>query len=337
MPAGDPAAVASRLVGSRIDAIEPVRGAGRNSRVYRLRRDGENFALKHYPKPERARVEAGALELMAKYRIGCVPRALAADFDGGWLLLEWVEGEAVQDPQPDDIAASARFLASVHALRTSADAATQPLAAEACLSGNEIEAQIARRAGRLAALRGEPDLAALLTRRIEPLAEAITDLAKAEYRARGLDFAVPLPQQKQSLCPSDFGFHNALRRLSGGIVFLDFDYFGWDDPVKLVADFLLHPGMRLTEPAKRRFADLARDIYARDDPGFTDRLAILYPMFALRWCLILLNEFLPERWEYRVHAGADEDWSAAKRRQLDRVNEWVQSLEQNYRRFPYAR
>ena len=50
------------------------------------------------------------------------------------------------------------------------------------------------------------------------------------------------PQRLRVLSPSDFGFHNALRRPDGTIVFVDFEYFGWDDPAKMMADAMLHPG-----------------------------------------------------------------------------------------------
>ena len=137
------------------------------------------------------------------------------------------------------------------------------------------------------------------------------------------------------MCPSDFGFHNALRAPSGRLVFIDFDYFGWDDPVKLTSDFLLHPGMQLSEAAKRRFATAMGAVYG-SDAEFRVRLPLLFPLFALRWCLILLNEFLPERWASRVAAGIEGEWAAVKRRQLDRASEWVQSLTSNFQRFPYA-
>jgi hypothetical protein len=63
---------------------------------------------------------------------------------------------------------------------------------------------------------------------------------------------------------------------------------------------------------------------------------LLYPLFAMRWCLILLNEFLPERWANRVHAGVAPDWAAAKRRQLARADELLQSVAANDGKFPYV-
>src|SRR5262249_19275117 len=148
---------------------------------------------------------------------------------------------------------------------------------------------------------------------------AILPRTLAGYRAMGVSFATPLPQAARSLCPSDFGFHNALRS-PGGLVFIDFEYFGWDDPVKLCCDFLLHPGMNLSAPLKRGFVEAVLPIYGAD-ARFARRLSLLYPLFALRWCLILLNEFLPERWATRVHAGVALDWTAAKERQLARATE----------------
>jgi hypothetical protein len=157
----------------------------------------------------------------------------------------------------------------------------------------------------------------------------------AGYGAAGLAFERPLGAAARTLCPSDFGCHNALRRPSGELVFIDFDDFGWDDPVKLTADFLLHPGTQLSDKLKRQFATAASAIYQTDE-FFAARLALLYSLFALRWCMILLNEFLPERWAHRINAGGQADWAAAKQRQLDRAREWVQSLTANFQWFPYG-
>jgi hypothetical protein len=71
--------------------------------------------------------------------------------------------------------------------------------------------------------------------------------------------------------------------------------------VKLVADFLLHPGMRLSEPLKRRFRNGAARMF-HDESTFAARLDLLYPLYGLRWCLILLNAFLPGAWRRQAYA-----------------------------------
>jgi hypothetical protein len=57
-------------------------------------------------------------------------------------------------------------------------------------------------------------------------------------------------------------------------------------------------------------------------------LAAFYPLFGLRWVLILLNEFIPERWRRRVLAGAGENWIEAKARQLLLARELLASISE---------
>ena len=73
-----------------------------------------------------------------------------------------------------------------------------------------------------------------------------------------------LPEKNWFLSPSDFGFHNALRGNNGKIIFLDFEYFGWDDPVKLCCDTILHPGMRLSSMQKVSITKVFVDLFKRD-------------------------------------------------------------------------
>ncbi|HYM72307.1 MAG TPA: aminoglycoside phosphotransferase family protein [Stellaceae bacterium] len=311
------AATARNLLGAPLDWIEPVASGGRNSRVYRVRCGGASFALKHYPpdRRDRLKTETEALALMVRHGVTAAPRVLATDPERGYALLEWIDGKPVDRPSAPDIDAAAGFLIKIHALRQVREAEHQPLAAEACLSGAEIAAQLEGRLERLGGVAGDDAaLARFLVRLSEGLATSILPRAVAGYDRLGLSFAVPIAADARSLCPSDFGFHNALRG-PRGLFFVDFEYFGWDDPAKLVCDFLLHPGTPLAAPLKARFVAAMRAAYG-GDPHFGERLRLLYPMFAMRWCLILLNEFLPERWAGRRHAGADGDWDAAKRRQL---------------------
>ena len=73
-----------------------------------------------------------------------------------------------------------------------------------------------------------------------------------EHLAAKAPVEAELPVEQRTLSPSDFGFHNALRRPDGRVVFLDLEYFGWDDPAKMISDFLLHPALeRFYPPSKR--------------------------------------------------------------------------------------
>jgi hypothetical protein len=334
------AAVARTLLMAPIDAIERVPGVGRNSRIYRVRRGAEWFAVKHYPprhedSRNRLKTEIEALAFMEHHGVAVVPRLLASDAERGYALLSWVEGDPVDSADETDIEAAANFLANLHRLGGVTEAQGQPAGAEACLSGVEIVAQLGRRLARLGNVaETDPALAQLVDEMAAWLFGSVLPAVEAGYQPLGLSFALPLPSRWRSLCPSDFGFHNAMRS-AAGLTFVDFEYFGWDDPVKVICDFLLHPGMRLSEPLKRRFVAAALQVYGAD-PTFASRLPLLYPLFAVRWCLILLNEFLPERWAYRVHAGGECDWENAKEQQLGRASDLLALVKSNGGGFPYG-
>lgn len=311
--------VVRELVGATAE-IEHLLAGGRNSRIYHVRSGAKEFALKQYPSRaddprDRLSTEVGALTLMERYRIDAVPQVVGVDRERGFALLSWIDGVPVSEISGTDIAAAAHFLAAIHALRTTLWAKEQPAAAEACLSGAEIERQITARLARLRDLSGEGDLARFLNHSFGPALEREIVKAKATMKAAGLDFAADLPQEWRSLVPSDFGFHNSLRRRDGSLAFVDFEYFGWDDPVKLSADIMLHPGKPLSAEQCGHFRRLAVGLYGAD-PSFAPRLGAYLPLFGLRWVLILLNEFIPERWQRRMLAGARQSWADAKAEQL---------------------
>jgi hypothetical protein len=323
-------AIARDLVGRPVDAITPLRG-GRNARVFRIAAGREVFALKLFPPPadgrDRLATEVEALRLMQGCGIADVARVLATEPARHGALLTWLDGVPVATPSDADIDAAAEFLAALQAMgATAAGRAFLRPAAEACLSGREVERQIRARLAALVAHAGtEPALAGFLHGTFAPAFAVLLVRAERGFAAAGLDFAALLPQEKQSLVPADFGFHNCLRGADGRLRFLDFEYFGWDDPVKLTADLLHHPGTPLAAPQAERLRAAALGIYG-SDPAFAPRLAALYPLFGLRWALILLNEFLPARWRGRVEAGETEAWPQAKARQLARAYDLLARL-----------
>jgi hypothetical protein len=324
-------ALARDLLGGPVDGVAPIRH-GRNSRVFRVTAGGDVHALKHYPAPgtdtrDRLGTEVEALRLMEQCGIGRVARVVAVDAARNVALLSWLDGAPVDAIADADIDAAAAFLDALHAMRRAPAARTYARpASEACLSGREAETQVRLRLAALRSLDGEPDLADFLDAAVAPAIDTHAAGAARAMAAAGLDFATPLPQELRTLAPSDFGFHNALRRHDGTLVFLDFEYFGWDDPVKLVADILHHPGLRLPAQQAARLRSSAVATYGADDHGFAARLAALYPLFGLRWVLILLNEFLPARWRQRVAAGDTAPWPHAKARQLARAREMFASM-----------
>jgi hypothetical protein len=311
--------VAEALGGAPPLEVVHVKRSG-NNRLYRVRFAAGERALKCYVASagdtrDRLGAEFGALRFLAERGIAAVPRALGADAAAGCALYEWIDGTR---PASDARTAGAMlaFTAELHAAARDPAAAALPWAAEAVRSQADLDEQIAVRLARLDALAAdEPALTAFLRERFVPLWERLRS-----------ERAAVAPAERFTLSPSDFGAHNMLERPDGAMRFLDFEYFGWDDPVKLVCDVMWHPGMSLDDTTARQFHAAAADIYA-DDRTFAARHRAWYPLFGLRWALIVLNEFLPAQWERRRLAGASGYWPAAKAAQLAKAADFVRRVD----------
>jgi hypothetical protein len=330
-PVGGAAEVGARLAGAAVRSVQPAR-AGGNNRLFRLETAaGQVYALKSYPRlpsdpRDRLAAEFQALEFMRRHGIGQVPKPIAKDREAGFALYEWIEGEPARASLPA-VDAAVSFVRALHALSGISDAASIGPASEACFCPQSVVDQIqARLVALQAQIPAHPELGTFLHSEFAPAAERAIARARKTCVEAGVSFETPLAEQLRCLSPSDFGFHNALVQADGRIVFLDFEYFGWDDPVKLASDFVLHPGMDLTAELKKRFLDSISDVFEADQT-FAARLQASLPLYALRWTMILLNEFLPERWARRVIAGRGGERSAILQTQLGKARRMLQRSE----------
>jgi len=307
--------IAEALIGHPVDRLELCRG-GRNSRVFQAICGNDTFILKSYPfktsdPRDRFGTEIKALKYYEANRNPYTPRLLGVDIPRSMALLEWIDGFPVNPPTPSDMDQAIDFIARTHVAEINGGEAFG-LATESCLCGAYLERHIDSRLEKFAAVAlQEPELKRFLVDELAPVMES------ARNFAHGATFATPLPQHRRCLIPADFGFHNALKTAGGQMYFIDFEYFGWDDPVRLAADFLLHPGMELDEEKQRRFRRGMIAIFQADE-GFEQRLLHLSPLYGIRWALILLNEFLPERWQARVFAGEGASREEVKSLQLEK-------------------
>ena len=123
-----------------------------------------------------------------------------------------------------------------------------------------------------------------------------------------------LPQPLHYPSPSDFGLHNCLEDKGGRLLFLDFEYAGWDDPVKLLCDFLRHVGNNL--PVETRLHAIRRFIsYRKQDPTLENRFRAVCDLVGLEWILIVLNVLIStelERKQFASHGTAGKELVLAR-------------------------
>ena len=301
-------------------SAQRVEGRG-NSKIFRVETSQGSVALKVYPDLAvdnrlRRNAEWQALKFLQQNKLR-VPKPVQTDSDLNWSLIEWIDGSPADPQNQAHLGQAAVFIQSLNqASRAVSSGSVFGLATEACLNPSFIEAQINNR---LVALKSVED-SALREFIDNVVSSTLTRTIEKTRRLMVGNYDAILDQRFWTLSPSDFGLHNAIATPQGDLVFFDFEYFGWDDPVKLTADVCLHPGMSLDENAQQYWIGEAKRLFA-DDPNFGVRLNALYPLYAIRWALIMLNEYRTDKIKNRLNAQSrmQSDVRGAQLKQLEKA------------------
>jgi len=108
------------------------------------------------------------------------------------------------------------------------------------------------------------------------------------------------------LSPVDFGFHNALFRGDKPPVILDLEYFGWDDPLHVVADFIAHDQtLGLPQHLKERFLNRytkGANLSASEQTRLTELIALT----DIKWIAIYLTTLTPKYIKARAFASNND-------------------------------
>ena len=181
-------------------------------------------------------------------------------------------------------------------------------ASDACFTISDHLQLVERRLLRLAALDPQApnadDARRFVFMHLRPTWDVVRDRTVREAFSIGLDLHRGLTEADCCLSPSDFGFHNALTA-DDGVVFLDFEYAGRDDPAKLVVDFFCQPEVPVPVEYHERFtAKLANGLPLNQ--AALARCQFLLDACRVKWACILLNDFLPDGAARRTFADAGE-------------------------------
>lgn len=305
--------------------LEPITGGG-NNRVFRVESGGAPVVLKVYfrhpddPR-DRLRADFGFSDFAWGVGARSLPQPLASGRETGMAVYEFVVGQKLA---PGEVTAAhveeaAALVRSVNEHRADPRASTLPEASEACFTISDHLACVNRRLDRLRSIDVETplgrDAATIVDRRMRPAWERVAAGVRASARG-GVD--EQLDAGDRCLSPSDFGFHNAILSTDHRLRFLDFEYAGWDDPAKMACDFFCQPAVPVPREFLGGFVAAVSPLW-RDSSAFARRAVLLLPVYELKWCCIMLNEFLPAADSRRTFAGAIVDREARRAIQLAKV------------------
>jgi hypothetical protein len=198
----------------------------------------------------------------------------------GFVVFEWLEGQVIKSPKDKDIKALADFFIGLQKTKNKAFGKMSN-AADACFSKKMLQDYFLRR------ISNFDDC--------HEIKSFIKDINQ-EYEKRVLQMRnLPnkhLDKKFWVLSASDYGFHNAIKT-KNGFKFFDFEYFGFDDPIKAISDVLLHPAMSLKKQHRDLYYEKTIPFLKEQDKEIVQRFNSFFPIFGLIWCLIVLNIYLP--------------------------------------------
>jgi thiamine kinase-like enzyme len=323
--------VAELFVDASIDPggmeVNPLSGGGNNKVVSVQTNNGRYLAKFYYSHPSDTRnrlaAEYSFLSYAFKVGLSCVPKPIFCDNKNNIGLYEFIEGRKLDASEltRQHIIEAARFIKK---LNVETDRNKElPIASEGCFSVEQHFSIIDNRLNRLLGMPKESELERQAYSFVGEI-ENTWKKTKEEISKNIESISEELETDDRCISPSDFGFHNALLKNSGDICFIDFEYAGWDDPAKMVGDFFLQPAVSVSLDHFDSFISEALN-YSKNKASLADRARLLFPIFKIKWCCLILNEFLPDAAKRRRFANPTLDTEQSKHLQLQKAQQFFNS------------
>lgn len=312
----------------RLMALE----GGRNNKVFCIDCGNKKALLKAYfqhaeDKRERLKAEYTFLNFAHSKKVQCVPKPIAADFQNNLGLYEFIEGRKLSSSEVDQekIISALNFFIDINKYKNTSEAKSLPIASDACFSIKEHIAHVEKRIKRLKNTNSDSNIDAKVSDFVnnELLKEWQKSLEDAKSAIRKLDLRIDerINTNERYISPSDFGFHNALLK-DDKLRFIDFEYAGWDDPAKMACDFFSQPEVRVPLKYFEHFVNTAADSIANPEE-FKKRVASLLPLYKVKWCCIMLNDFIRVDLKRRNFAYGKIDYEKNKIMQLEKAKRYL--------------
>ena len=274
-----------------------------NNRLFEIKLNRGSLLLKvystqHMDNWQRGKVEFSALSCLWRKGFREIPQPILFHEKDSVAVYSYNSGKTLKANEVNDeqICCAANFLGKLHKLDNEDKSLFAPASA-ACLSLREYMEVLDRRFRNVSLFAPENPILKrariFLDGRVYPEIEKL----KEDLSAKSPDLNTELSLDCQVLTPADFGFHNILVS-PNSYTFVDFEYFGRDDPARQILDFLHHDKSR---DIKRDLSSLFLEEYrkrANPKEGFDERLRLVDSLVGMSWVLIYLN---PLSKGYREH------------------------------------
>jgi thiamine kinase-like enzyme len=299
---------------------------GKNNKLFKVEGKEDNVIIKRFYKHasdsrNRQFSEFSFAQFAWDRGIRSIPRPIDQDTKRDICIYEFVDGRPFKEEQVNDYAIdeAIKFFKDLNFGGVFQNGQHLSRAAEACFTMNEHFHCVDKRVERLQSVDerdSKSEVSIHLRKEIPNLWEVIKQRVQKAAGVCEIDLDRKLETSEWCLSPSDFGFHNALLTADDEIKFFDFEYAGWDDPAKTICDFFCQVSVPVSEKYYKKFSTAIADCFPDTKEKLLQRARLLLPVYRLKWCTIVLNDFLPEGESRRRFAQGKVADKVRKREQL---------------------
>ena len=255
--------------------------SGRNAGAYLIKSSGRNMVVKSYKQTsesyERFAREKLFLEHCLEKEIFCVPKINDYDYRAKQILMEHLGNSSEIKMSMNTCLALFEFVKCLN--KNSSKKFSN--AKDAYLDEMNVSLDIERRIQQVSNLK--------LTGPLKSYFEEVSHI----FLSGSFSNLVNLPFQSDTvskfvgfISPSDVGLHNMLL-IEQKYYFIDFEYSGYDNPLKFLCDFITNPDNDIDDILLPKVIDLFQAFFAIPvNEWIFDTLKF----FSIKWCLIL-NSF----------------------------------------------
>lgn len=313
--------------GFRVDQIEISPLQGGNNRIYKVIVGKKKYIIKNYfrsvnDKRDRLQTEYRFINYAKSCKVKEIPQLFYCDAKSDVVSYEYVDGEKLKkgEVEKEHVQQALAFIVAINNDKFSRSeyGSSLFLASEACLSIEEYIKVVDRRMNLLSAMKISDDISqgaeqfvlSVLVPEWKTIKKSLNSLPETEKK---------LEKDEQIISPSDFGFHNAIVKNDNQVWFIDFEYAGWDDPVKMICDFFCQPEIPIPLIYLEYFIGGINKII---NPFYNleEKVKLLMPLHRIKWCCIMLNDFLKNDAKRKQFASFNED---ARAKQLNKAVEYA--------------
>lgn len=293
---------------------------GANSNVYIV---GENqYILKFYRtdnnQPSRLEREFYALNLFAENKIENVPEIIGISSELNCSLMTYIDGTSINVLQTELIDEFANFYKKL--LNISIEYKKNTFESiDACPNINTLLSQVNNR---ILNLEKEDNLQLKVILDIikSHLSYIESKIVENFYNNLKTEFSVV-----------DFGINNVILNQKN-LYFIDFEFFGLDNPVHLISDTIAHPANNLNLDEQLNLYNKFLKCHDNQDE-ISNAFIGNNLIFDLKWCLIMLNPFLSN---YVLNVN-EEERELKKKLQLEKVINKISQIEQKMKNEKFLR